>query len=291
MARKRRRSKKNKRPDDGFYLDDEGNEPLPKGEDFIDDNVFRLAKSLGVRVKRALFKDAGFACSKCGWQTTKLGLRGRNAMRAHLKRHVRDRRAKNHLRVYVWAALMLMFTVLVASIGLTLNPELVKTVIDRLDWSAAAGPILFGASLVAAFGLIGFEILYRKDPTKTWRVGYFISLVFTFAELASEAMMAFGVVGTHVAWPWYLSGLLPIIALSATRADFARTTLRHSRRELQPQSYFRRYRSITGEGDSEIMEIQTQIQSWKKEKQININDLKPWQIQALITLKIATRTS
>ena len=186
---------------------------------------------------------------------------------------------------------MLMFAVLVASIGLNLNPELVKTVIGRLDWSAAAGPILFGASLVVASGLIGFEILYGKNPTNPRKFGYFISVGFTLAVLVSEVVMVSGVIGTHVAWPWFLSGLLPIYALAATRAYFARTTLRHSRRELQPQSYFRRYRSITGEGDSEIMEIQTQIQSWKKEKQININDLKPWQIQALITLKLVTRTS
>ena len=124
---------------------------------------------------------------------------------------------------------MLMLAVLVVSIGFSLNPELAKTVIDRLDWSATAGPILFGASLVAAFGLIGFEMFYRKDPTKTRRAGYFISLVFTFAVLAAEAMMAFGVVGTHVAWPWYLSGLLPMPAFSATRAGCARTTRRHSR--------------------------------------------------------------
>ena len=251
MAKKRRRRKKSKKPDDGFYVDGEESPQLAKGEEFLDDNVFRLAKLLGIRVKRALFKDAGYVCNTDQWVTNKVGANGRNAMRAHLKKHVNERRAE-----------------------------------QEFTWSDAAGPILVVASLLAAFGLLRFEILYGKNPTKQKKTGYFISLILASAVITSEVVLVSGLIDINIDWLWYLSGLIPIGALALTRSEFAFTSLHRSRRMIRSQKYVRLFRAITEHGDDEFMKIQDEIRQKIRNNEFSLKNLKPWQTRALNRLRI-----
>ena len=285
MAKKRRRKKKNRQQDGDFY-DDAGNAPISKGEDIVDDFVFRLLKWLGIRIQRKLFRECGFECIECGWQTQKVGIRGRNAVRGHLKIHSNDRRAENHLRVYVWGGLLLVLIVAILSVVSELSLDLSRFTSAWFSWSAIAGPALAGTSILAAAGLIAFEQLYVRNTRRRWRIGYFVSLGLGVIVLLGEAVVASGVGRIHVDLPWLFSGLLPICALAVTRADFAVARLRRSRRGFPPKSYFRRYRAITADGDVEFMEVQTQVEEKIREGHFNTNRLEDWQKRALLTLKI-----
>ena len=286
MAKKRRRRKKSKKPDDGFYVDGEESPQLAKGEEFLDDNVFRLAKLLGIRVKRALFKDAGYVCNTDQWVTNKVGANGRNAMRAHLKKHVNERRAENHLRIFFWAGVLLVLCVLILSADSKFDLRLSRFFQQEFTWSDAAGPILVVASLLAAFGLLRFEILYGKNPTKQKKTGYFISLILASAVITSEVVLVSGLIDINIDWLWYLSGLIPIGALALTRSEFAFTSLHRSRRMIRSQKYVRLFRAITEHGDDEFMKIQDEIRQKIRNNEFSLKNLKPWQTRALNRLRI-----
>ena len=286
MAKKRKRRKKNKKTADSSFIDEEENPPLARGEEIIDDDVFRLARSLHIRVNRTQFKEAGYICNTCQWPTKKVGVNGRNAMRAHLKKHVNERRARNHLLIYVWVGVMLVLGVLIFSADSRFDLGLSKILYQDLTWSDAAGPVLAGGSFLVASGFLGFEILYRKSPTKQRKTGYFVSVILTSAVLASEVVLAFDLAGIQINWFWFLSGFMPIASLAATRSEIAFTTLRRSRRQIRPQNYVRRYRAITEIGDDEVIELKHEIQKKFRNKELRLKKLKPWQKRALITLRI-----
>ena len=285
MAKKRRRKKKNRQHDGDFY-DDAENAPLPKGEDIVDDFVFRLLKWLGIRIQRKLFRECGFECIECGWQTQKVGIRGRNAVRGHLKIHLNDKRAENHLRVYVWGGLILVFVIMILSVVRGLSLDLSRFTSAWFIWSAIAGPALAGTSILAAAGLIAFEQLYGRNTRRRWEVGYFVSLGLGVTVLLTEAVLASGVGRIHVTLPWLFSGLLPICALAVIRADFAIARLRQSRRGFPPRNYISRYRAITADGDVEFMEVQTQVEEKIREGLFNTNRPEAWQKRALLTLQV-----
>ena len=90
----------------------------------------------------------------------------------------------------------------------------------------------------------------------------------------------------HVDWPWLLSGLLPLYVLAGTLTDFDLTTLRVSRRQLNPRSYITRFKSITADGDEQIFDIQYEIRLMIKKGQFDIQKIQRWQKQALIALGI-----
>ena len=286
LAKKRRGKKKKRSEVDGEVGDGEANSTLAKGTDFIDEHVIRLARSLGLRITRSLFKDAGFRCITCMWTTAKTGTNGRNAMRAHLKKHLNTKRALNRLKYYVYLGLLLVLTALSLSFRSDLDVGAAQSLVHDTDWAVMAGPTLPAFSIAAATGLIAFEYLFRKRPTKRWWLGFRVSFGLTLAALASEVVLASGAAQVHVDWPWLLSGLLPLYVLAGTLTDFALTTLRVSRRQLKPRSYITRFKSITADGDEQIFDIQYEIRLMIKKGQFDIQKIQRWQKQALIALGI-----
>lgn len=58
------------------------------------DRATRLASSASPRhIRDGFYKPAGFKCPRCEFTSTKTGFSGRQALRAHSKKHKRDRRA------------------------------------------------------------------------------------------------------------------------------------------------------------------------------------------------------
>ena len=286
MAKKRRRKKKKGSAVDGEFFGGEEDRPPAKGMDFIDEHVIRLARSFGLRITRSLFKDAGFRCTTCMWTTSITGTNGRNAMRAHLKKHLNTRRALNRLRPYVYLGLLLVLSSLVLSFRSDLDIGAAWSLVEGVDWAVMAGPSLLAFSIAAVTGLGTFEYLFRKRPTKRWWLGFRVSVVCALAVLASEVVLASGAAQVHVDWPWLLSGLLPTLALLGTLPDFGLTTLRVSRRQLKPRSYIRRFKSITAEGDEQIFDIQNEIKRMISKGEFDVRKLKKWREQALITLGV-----
>ena len=286
MAKKRRRTKKKRSESDEEFFGDEANRPLAKGQDFIDEHVIRIARSLGLRIKGSLFKDAGFRCTTCMWTTSKTGTNGRNAMRAHLKKHLNTRRARNRLKRYVYLGLLLVLSALALSFRSDLDIGVAWSLVEGVDWAVMAGPSLLAFSIAAVAGLGTFEYLFRKRPTKRWWLGFRVSVVCALAVLASEVVLASGAAQVHVDWPWLLSGLLPTLALLGTLPDFGLTALRVSRRQLKPRSYIRRFKSITAVGDEQIYDVQWEISLRISKGEFDVRKLKKWQAQALITLGI-----
>ena len=62
-----------------------------RGSRVIDSRVLAAGKSHGLDPDD--FTEIGYSCRICGFATRKAGYPGRQSLRAHMKRHVRDRRS------------------------------------------------------------------------------------------------------------------------------------------------------------------------------------------------------
>lgn len=111
-------------------------------------------------------------------------------MRAHLKKHLNTKRALNRLKYYVYLGLLLVLTALALSFRSDLDVGAAQSLVDDTDWAVMAGPTLPAFSIAAAIGLIAFEYLFRKRPTKRWWLGFRVSFGLTLAALASEVVLA-----------------------------------------------------------------------------------------------------
>lgn len=288
MAKKRRRRKKNRRQqDEDRFFDDEENAPLSRGKDYIDVHVVRLAKMLGIRIQRSLFKDGGFRCVRCGFRTTKPGTNGRNSLRAHLKRHLREDKAGRHLRSLVWIGLLLVVTALTYVLYTTLGADAVETWAHGLRWSGLAGPGLAGAAITVAAALITSAHFFGKTHQKRWRFAFISILAPTFVILLAQIVAVIGIGQLKIDWFWLLSGLFTIYSLYISNYEVGLTKLRISRREIVPHSYIKMLKAKTANGDMRIIEIQEEIELMIRTGQIKPQNLESWQRQAMVTLEIS----
>jgi hypothetical protein len=282
MAKKnRRRGKKKKQNIDEQYFDDEENIPLAKGEDIISDHVLHLLKILNIPIKRKLFKPFGFECVECEWITNKNNVPGRNAMRAHQKKHKNERRAQNHMLLLVWGGVILVFVIIVVAVTTRIEHIPVRISTLWLTPSTITGLVLAGASVLIAMVLIAFTQLHNLGQARIWRVGYFTAIGLGGLLLVVEALLASGLTEVDVAVPWLVSGLLPVVALAVARTEFANTKLLRSRRELKSPRYIRRYKAITADGDMEYMELQAEIGSVIRKRGLERKSFRPSQQKVL----------
>jgi hypothetical protein len=282
MAKKKRRRSKPKQQHQGDeYFDDEENQPLAKGTYVIDDYVLRLLQYLNIRIKRSLFKDYGYQCSECEWATRKMGINGRNAIRAHSKKHKNEQRALNHMRTQVWLGASLLLAILLTSVWSFVKPEIPDIPTGWLTTSALTGPVLLGLSLISAYSVFEFQSRYSHDLNKQWRAGYYLSLGLGALVLIAEALLVSGVFSIDVPAPWLLSGVLPVVALAVTRSDLGKAKLRNSRRDRRSVKYFRRFIARTADGDVEYDDIQLKIEGMIRLKSFVPNYSKAWQWKAL----------
>jgi len=279
--KKRRRSKPKKEHQVDEYFDDEENQPLAKGTEIIDDYVLRLLRYLNIRIKRNLFKDYGYQCADCEWTTRKIGINGRNAARAHSKKHKNEQRALNHMRTQVWIGVRLLVAILLASVWSFIKPAIPDIPTGWLTPSTLTGPVLLGLSIISAYSVFEFQSRYSHDLNKQWRAGYYLSLSLGALVLIAEALLVLGVFPVDVPAPWLLSGVLPVVALVYTRSDLGEAKLRNSRRERRSTKYFRRYIARTADGDVEYDDLQLKIEGMIRLKSFVPNYSMAWQWKAL----------
>ena len=285
MAKKRRRGN-NRKSETGGELLKEENAPLARGTDFVDEYVFKFLKLLGIRIPRTLFTDGGFRCIRCGFRTKKLGTSGRNSMRAHGKRHLREVRAGRHLRRLVWSGLLLGVMTLVYVLYMSFGARVVESWAYELTWSDLMGPVLVGTSITTSAAAVTTANLYRSRYKKHWRIAFYTTIVPAFAILLAHMAVVTGIVHSEVAWPWLLGGILPIGALTLTRKEVGLTALDISRRAIKPRKYIRMWRSKTADGDSLLVDIYLEITMMIRTGQLQTQNLEDWQRQALATLEI-----
>jgi cation transport ATPase len=289
--KKRRRSKsKNKHQDEG-YFDAEENQALAKGTSVIDDHVLRLIRHLNLRIKRSLFKDYGYQCTKCEWATKKTGINGRNAVRAHSKKHKNEQRALNHLRTQLWVGFGLLLAILLTSVWSLIAPAVPDIPTSWATTSTLIGMVLATTSFFSAYLLVNFQSLYSHDLRKHWSHGYLLALTAGVLVLIAEALLVSGPIPADVATPWLLSGALPVAALAYTRTGFGKAKLRASRRERRSTNYVRRYIARTSDGDAEYDVLSVKVKHLIRLKRFVPNYSKPWQWKALnaIDVKVPKR--
>ena len=281
---KRRRSKPKKQHQEDEYFDDEENQPLAKGTAIIDDYVLRLLRYLNIRIKRNLFKDYGYQCAQCEWVTSKSGINGRNAARAHSKKHKNEQRARNHMRIQFRFGVGLLLAILLMSAWSFAQPVIHDIPTGWLTTSTLTGLALLGTSLISAYFLVDFQSLYSHEPTKQRSDGYLAALTLGALVLIVEALFASGATPLGVPAAWLLSGVLPVAALAYTRSELGQAKLRNSRRERHSPKYIRRYIARTADGDAEHDDLHVNIQGMIRLKSFVPNYSKVWQRKALQTL-------
>lgn len=287
MAKKRRRRKKNRgQHDEGQFFDDEENATPARGQDYICEDGFKFLKLLGIRIRRSLFKPGGFRCTYCGFRTKKLATAGRNAMRAHHKKHLHDARAGRRLRLAVWLGVLLVMGATTYAIDSTFGIVIVESWGNDLSWDEHVGPALAGISIAISAVILAFAFLYTRKRRKRWQIAFNVSFALAFANILAQVAVVVDVVRLEVAWPWYLSGLLPLGALGLTRKKVGLTALNVSRRDVKPRHYIKMFKSITADGDMRIIEIQLEIEQMIREGRLDTSKLPRWQRLALVTLEI-----
>jgi len=287
MAKKKRRRNKSKNQhQDHENFDEEENQPLPKGTGIINDYVLRLLQHLRIRIKRTRFKDYGYQCAECDWVTKKIGLNGRNAVRAHLKKHKNERRAQNHLRLCAWAGAILLLLIVLMAAWSFISPEIPDIPPRWLTSSTWVGVGLLGSSVISSLALGVFQGAYSADPIRVWRFAYVSAVVLGGVVLAVEVLLVSGLIPIQVPIPWLFSGVLPVWMLVATRGDIGRAKLRLSRRDRCSARYVRRFIAKTADGDEEFDEMQLKILWMIRSKQYAPKYTILWQRKALQTMGV-----
>jgi hypothetical protein len=208
---------------------------------------------LGLKAKDV--KEAGVACAVCGFRTARKGGSARQALRAHLKRHVRDRRARARPLAAAWLAL-------IAAVALALVPALVDVpapLVERPRFAAAPAlatvwPERLFALLCAALAF--FTVMYGSRFARTgmrrWSARYSFASGLSLAVPLLAAGSRWMVAGSAFYWPWLAAALLPWAAAAATASAAAVTRLAVKRREFTPANRLRLYRSKDRDTDLKI---------------------------------------
>lgn len=286
MAKKRRKKKKNRSTTGDHSNGYHESGPLPRGEDYIDTDIIRLCRELGIPVSRSLFKDGGFRCTICGFTTRKLGTPGRNSLRAHIKRHIHEFRAGRRFIALAWIGIALTLAVSATFLYLTLDLPSPVSVIAITDASLLAGISITTISVATGLLMIWSAALYASRYRVLWRRVFIASVLITFMLLATSTGMAFYPSDVEVEWYWLVSPIIPIGLLLLVGKSVGMTTLLVSRREVKPRLYIKMLKSISASGDEAVDEIYLEIMWMIRKKKIILSDLEQWQRQALITLGI-----
>ena len=193
--------------------------------------------------QRGLYKPAGIACNQCAFTTRKKGFSGRQALRAHLKRHKNDARAWQRplVRQAVIAGSIVALVVLglmgsaalkadVQS-ALPLDVPLVTLPELIMGWgtvAAAVSLLLSSLWMLAVPGEFGGRPLVRVLSG----LGVVASLLGVWVVIG-----AWGVVGPGLSWPM-MGPILVAVALTpvlAARVGMVRLLVR--RRGVKSASY------------------------------------------------------
>ncbi len=257
MARTSRRRGRRRKHDD---FDDE----TPKRtREIVDKRVVGAARQFGAT--REDFKDGGFSCNKCKWRTKKRGFSGRQALRAHLKRHVRERRSI--LRPLMVQAVVVLCAVSIYLFADEIPAEVAPVDLDRIpvelsvDSELPAKVAAFAApsTMLLAHWVVAFRFA-RSGRPRISRIASSVQMLNDLALLVAAAF-ASGVVGVAI-WPGWLAGFLVLAGSNAyLAAALSRLRLDMKRREFQPSGYSPLFMTGSAEVDEKLSSFRGRIKS------------------------------
>ena len=207
-----------------------------RGKEILDEAMVDAGGIPGVT--KADFVEAGFSCTECVWTTRKKGINGVQALRAHSKRHVRDRRATRNSHA---------LHAIVFAIGLLIgvSPDLVLESLSTtwLSFYPLQIPIsidTFGKSIATVSVTLTMTILfvssrYVTTGRRKWSGRYKWAEALWVIFFIFVAAMMWTDVGRNIELYWMISALLPWIASVLVRVSVVKTRITVVRREFNPR--------------------------------------------------------
>lgn len=233
MSRKKRKNSKNRARDGDLGP---SRQETSKGKEIVDEKLVKAGAFRGATVDD--FSEAGYGCDHCDWTTAKRGSAGIQALRAHSKVHVRDRRA-------VVNTLIVQMTVLVVAITIALSPMFMRVVpIAARSEIRLYVPIdaeLIIAAMVTASILLTIAIPltgYRYFITgkRRWWSRYTWLARILVVLMWSSAGLRWLDVGQDIWLPWLTSVLVPWVFWFWIGDNLALTRLAVKRGAFKPRS-------------------------------------------------------
>ena len=218
-------------------------EESTKGKEIVDED---LVKSRAIKGARAnSFSDGGFGCSDCAWKTPKKGMSGIQALRAHSKVHVRDRRAV--VNTYIVQATVLIVSIVLAITPMLLQISLSDVVSDiRFYDSVATELIVLTTAVVSIF--VAVSVLHSGDQftvkgKRRWRSMYTWSIRLLMVFMLLVASLSWLEARQHAWLLWFAPILIPWAAWLSIGTGVARTRLTVRRGVFKPRNQRKLLRS------------------------------------------------
>ena len=236
MPRKKRNSGKNKRrarENDSR----QSRREATRGKELVDESLVKSGAIPGTSIDD--FSEGGYACHKCDWTTSKKGRAGLQALRAHTKRHVRDRRAIVNTFVIQTVVVVIAVMVALSPSFIWLVPTTLTSEIRLLDIPVDAELIVAATATVSILLAVAIPFTgnrYFVTGRRHWLSRYTWLVRLLAALMWSVAGLRWLAGGQDIWWPWFTPILLPWVVSLWAGYKVALTRLTVRRREFQPQS-------------------------------------------------------
>lgn len=207
-----------------------------KGKEIVDEE---LVKSRAIKHAEVDdFSDGGFGCPECAWTTPRKGNSGIQALRAHSKVHVRDRRA-------VVNTLFVQVAVLVVAVAIALTPMLLQNGLSdvvsnfRLNVPVGTEPIIVTTSIVSISFTVSILLTGRQYGMKgkrQWWFNYTWSVRLLVAFMLLLASLKWLEHEQDIWLPWLAPVLVPWVVWVLIGGEVALTHLSVKRGTFKPRN-------------------------------------------------------
>ena len=227
-----------------------------RGKELLDQDMIDLDSIPGVT--KTDFVESGYTCTKCDWITRKKKTNGVQALRAHSKRHVNDRRATRNSHI-------LHLIVLAIGLFIGASPELIADSLFRNQLGIYSSDIpiaidMFGRMIATVSVTLAVIVLFVSSQYVTtgrrkWSRSYnWIERLWITYFIFIAAVM-WTDTGRSLNILWVTSILLPWTASLFVRVGVAKTRLTVVRREFKPRGQLKLLRAKEYRIDLKIQKL------------------------------------
>ncbi|WP_342841547.1 hypothetical protein [Candidatus Lucifugimonas marina] len=284
MPRKKRDNRKNRAREYDFRAP---SEESTKGKEIIDETLVKGGAIKGAKYDD--FSEAGYMCDHGDWSTPKKGNSGIQALRAHSKIHVRDRRAVVNTLIVQAAALVIAIMIALSPLltGLATSDEIGKT----RPYAPIDTKLLFAGTATASV-LITTAILFtgywysvtgkrRWWSRYKWAVRVLVALMWSVAGTgwsnAEHGLSSLWMIPVLAPWgSWFLIGY-----------DVALTRLAVRRHKFKPRNQRKLLKSKSKITDQRVSIFRRSVERGIRNGQIVLDKLSSTQREFFDRLGLA----
>ncbi len=253
--------------------DDESYKP-ERGKEILDEVIIDAGGIPGVA--KTDFVESGYTCTKCDWSTRKTKIKGIQALRAHWKRHVRDRRAIRNS--YLLHVVVLAVVLLIGSSPTLFDESLANSRLNDYSLGIRVYADIFGkliATISTALAVILLFVWnrYRTTGRRKWSPIYRWTERLWITFLISVAVMMWTDYGRGPELIWMASALLPWSASVVVRTGVAKTRIALVRREFIPKNQLKLLRAKDSETDSIIRRRRRGLKQRIRDGRVKLPDI------------------